>query len=173
MDNLLLKIKHWQVFVFLIAINFLSMSYTCNSLLLVCIFSLLLVGYIGWYALLGNTLYKYLPRKINYNLTWFLLDVLLIIIAFGMVGIFFNGYYEVNGLAIIPFMYLFFAVFHLFWFPAALLVSIEIKSKPGFSQYAGTMLQLFFWPLGIWFIQPRLNKIYNAIQADTLDYPRS
>lgn len=172
MDNLLLKIKHWQVFVFLAAINFFSMCYAGNSLLSVYISISLLVGYIGWYALLGNTLCKYLPRKINYNVTWFLFDVLLIITAFGMVGILSNGYYEVSGLLVIPFIYLFFAVFHLYWFPAVLLVSIETKSKPEFSQYAGTMLQLVFWPLGIWFIQPRLNKIYNSIQADTLAYPR-
>ena len=172
MDTLLLKTKHWQVFVFLAAIYYLSTYCTDNSLISVSVFSVLLVGYIGWYALLGNTLYKYLPRKIEYSITWFLLDALLLILVYGVIIILFDGDLRVDGLAAIPFLYLFFAIAHLFWLPAALLVSIESKSKPSFSQYAGTMLQLFFWPVGIWFIQPRLNKIYNAIQADTLDYPR-
>jgi len=173
METLLLKAKHWQVFMFLTAIYFISTYCTDNSLISVSVFSVLLVGYIGWYVLLGNTLYKYLPRKIEYSITWFLLDALLLIFVYGVTMILFNGDLRVDGLAAIPFLYLFFAITHLFWLPAALLVSIESKSKPGFSQYAGTMLQLFFWPIGIWFIQPRLNKIYNAIQADTLDYPRS
>jgi hypothetical protein len=50
-------------------------------------------------------------------------------------------------------------------------VAIEIKGEPEFNQYPVTMLQIFFWPIGIWFIQPGLNRTYNAIQANTLDYP--
>lgn len=173
MDTLLLKAKHGQVFTFLAIIYFLSTYCTDNSLISVSVFSVLLVGYIGWYALLGNTLNRYLPRKIAYSITWFLLDALLIILVYGVIMILFDGDLRVDGLAAIPFLYLFFAIVHMFWLPAVLLVSIENKSKPLFSQYAGTMLQLFFWPVGIWFIQPRLNKIYNAIQADILDYPRS
>jgi hypothetical protein len=173
MDNLLLKAKHWQVFLFLAAIYFISIYCTDNSLISVSVFSVLLVGYIGWYALLGNSLYKYLPRKVEYNVTWFLVDAFLLIAVYGVIMILFDGDLRVDGLAALPFLYLFFAITHLFWFPAVVLVSIETKNKPEFSQYVGTMLQLFFWPIGIWFIQPRLNRIYNAIQADTLVYPRS
>jgi len=172
MDTLLLKAKHWQVFAFLAVAYFLSTYCEDNSLVSISVFSILLVGYIGWYTLLGNTLYKYLPRRIEYSITWFLFDALLIILVYGVIMILFNGDLRLDGFAAIPFLYLFFAIGHLFWLPAVLLVSIETQNKPAFSQYAGTMLQLFFWPIGIWFIQPRLNKIYNAIQADTLDYPR-
>ncbi|TVT37956.1 hypothetical protein FNT36_22650 [Hymenobacter setariae] len=172
MDNLLLKAKHWQVFIFLVAIYFISTYCKDNSLASVAVFSILLVGYIGWYALLGNSLYMYLPKKIECNSTWFLVDAFLLIAFYGTIMILFDGNLQVNGVVAIPFFYLFFAIAHLFWFPAVLLISIESGSRPVFSQYAGTMLQLFFWPIGIWFIQPRINKIYNAIQANTLDYPR-
>lgn len=173
MDTLLLKAKHWQVFTFLAITYFLSTYCTDKSVVSVAVFTVLLVGYIGWYALLGNSLYKYLPRKVDYNVTWFLLDAFLLIALYGAIMIFFDGNLQANGLIALPFFYVFFAIAHLVWFPAALLVSIQNGSRSTFSQYAGTMLQLAIWPIGIWFVQPRLNKIYNAIQADTLDYPRS
>jgi hypothetical protein len=172
MDIFLLKAKHWQVFAFFAITYFLSTYCTDYSFISVSIFSVILVAYIGWYTLLGNVLYKYLPRKIDYNITWFLLDALLLIAVYGITIIFLGGNLRADGFATIPFLYLFFAIAHLFWLPSVLLISIETRSKPAFSQYAGTMLQLFAWPIGIWFIQPRLNRIYNAIQADTLDYPR-
>jgi hypothetical protein len=173
MDTLLLKAKHWEVFIFLAAIYFLSTYCIDKSIISVAVFSALLVGYIGWYALLGNSLYKYLPRKVDYNITWFLLDAFLLIVLYGVIMIFVDGNLQVYGLIALPFFYVLFAIAHLVWFPVALLVSIENGSRSTFSQYAGTMLQLVVWPIGIWFVQPRLNKIYNAIQTDTLDYPRS
>ena len=174
MDNWLLKVKHWQIFLFLATVCYLNQHYLrIDSLASCCITTTLIVLYLGWYILLGNTLYQYLPRKISYSLIWFLTSALSVIATFAAATMLFDGQIIFTGLAAIPGLYVFFAVIHLLWFPAALLVAIETKEKPGFSQYAGTLLQLLFWPIRIWFVQPRLNRVYNAIQSDTLDYPRS
>lgn len=172
MDNLILKAKHWQVFL-VFAVGYVLRYYTTSSLMGGMLFLVLLVLYVGWYAMLGNTLHPYLPRGAYYNLTWFLLDAFVVIGAYGASLILFEGNMQADGLAALPVLYIFFAIGHLFWFPAVVLVTIENKAEPSFSQYAGTWLQLIFWPIGVWFIQPRLNLIHQAIQSDTLDYPLS
>lgn len=162
--------KHWQVFLLFTLLYLVSKYPFGNQLVTGILFLVVLVGYIGWYALLGNTLYKYLPRGTTYNLGWFLFDTFLLIIGFGAILILLDGNLQINGLAAIPGFYVFFAIGHLFWLPAVALVASEIKKQPEFSQYAGTMLQLFFWPIGIWFIQPRLNRLQASIEAGTLTY---
>jgi glucan phosphoethanolaminetransferase (alkaline phosphatase superfamily) len=173
MDNWLFRAKHWQVFL-LFTLGYFASAYSTHDFLTFGLINVvLLVLYVGWYAVLGNSLHPYLPRGRYYNLSWFFFDAFLIIATYGVAITFFNGQMQMTGLAALLGFYLFFAIARLFWFPAAVLVSIETRNEPVFRQYASTMLLMFFWPLGVWFIQPRLNRIYNSIQADTLDYPRS
>jgi len=170
MNNWLLKMKHWQVFLLFALLYVASKSPFSNQLTNGSLFLVALVGYVGWYAVLGNTLYNYLPRGTTYNLVWFLINAFLLIVSFGAVLILFDGNLQIDGLAAILGFYIFFAIGHLFWLPAAALVASETKKKPEFSQYAGTMLQLIFWPVGIWFIQPRLNRLQASIEAGTFTY---
>ena len=170
MNNWVFKLKHWQAFS-LFAFCYLAANQLLSSLLLTgYIIILLVVGFVGWYAILGNTLHQYLPRGVTYSISWFLADAFLIIAVYGATLIFFNGNLELSGFEAIPGLYFFFAIGHLFWLPAVSLVAIEQKSVPTFSQYAGTLIQLIIWPLGIWFIQPRLNRIATEIEAGTFTY---
>jgi hypothetical protein len=170
MNNSILKTKHWQVFL-LFALLYAAIQYfQASPLLGGCLFLLALVVFVGWYALLANALHHYLPRGVTYSLSWFLLDAFLVIASYGAALIFFDGNLQVNGVAAIPAFYLFFAIGHLFWLPAVALVACETKKQPEFGQYAGTLLQMFFWPIGIWFVQPRLNRLYVSVQAGTFTY---
>jgi hypothetical protein len=170
MENWILKMKSWQVFLLFACCYLESQIFVDNTFISGCLFILTAAIYIGWYAILGNTLYRYLPRGVLYSLSWFLIDSFFLLASIGVVLIFFDGNLQVNGLAALPGFYFFFALVHLIWFPAVVMVAIEHKKQPDFSQYAGTMLQLFFWPLGIWFIQPRLNRIQVSIELGTHGY---
>ena len=170
MNHPLLKLRHWQVFI-LFALGYLLINWLFSYSFLVGYgIILLVVGFVGWYALLGNTLYQYLPRGVTYSISWFLADAFLIIAVYGATLILFNGNLELSGFAAIPGLYFFFAIAHLFWFPAVALVAAENKAAPAFSQYAGTLIQLVVWPVGIWFIQPRLNRIAAEIEAGSFKY---
>lgn len=49
-------------------------------------------------------------------------------------------------------------------FNAKLLKSVELKREAMFSEFSSDFLLILFFPIGIWIIQPRLNKIIrNAI----------
>lgn len=67
-----------------------------------------------------------------------------------------------TGFAAIPMFYVLYAVIYVFLFPARVLKSVEIRNKASFSEYIGYVLMMVFWPIGIWFLQPRINKIVEA-----------
>ena len=50
-------------------------------------------------------------------------------------------------------------------FPAKTLVIVETRKPAICWQYFGTFFAVFFFPIGIWFIQPRINELYAAHQS--------
>ncbi len=46
-----------------------------------------------------------------------------------------------------------------FSFPARRLKSIELRRNAGIWEYTPETFQFLVWPLGVWWLQPRLNKI--------------
>jgi hypothetical protein len=161
MEKLLLGAKHWQLFLIFCAACATNYYATTATMVTVSTIALLVSG-VGWYVLIGNMLYHHLPRNTYYSITWFLLDALLVLATYAASIILFNGKLELTGLAGLVGLYMFFAIGHLSWLPAVELVAIETKGAPSFARYAGTWIQFAIWPLGIWFIQPRLNQIYSA-----------
>lgn len=111
---------------------------------------------------MGNALAPLLPRDADYNLTWFLIDIALVTaVCASSVIIMDNRTYHAEGLEALPSFYLMFAMMHAPWFLAVSLVAVEKKRASEFGFYFGTLLLFLFWPLGLWFVQPRLNKVYE------------
>jgi hypothetical protein len=156
-----LKAKAWQVFLLtMVALLLLNFSIRNVPAATAALSVLGAVMYYGWFAVLGNTLVDWLPRGTDYSRTWFLLDVFVVLAALCLMAVLLDGHgYSATGLAALPWFYLTFAFFHVFWFPAVALVSIEKERRPEFGFYFGTFLLLLFWPLGLWFVQPRLNRL--------------
>ena len=167
MNDFVMRAKHWQVFL-LTMVALLLINFTVDD-------SALLSGLIGavgyclyftWFAVMGNALFLLLPRETEYNLTWFLIDVFLVAAVWAsLVLIQEDRKYHATGLEALLGFYLFFAMLHAPWFLAAALVAIEKKRKPEFGFYFGTLILFVFWPIGLWFIQPRLNKVWKQQQS--------
>jgi hypothetical protein len=47
----------------------------------------------------------------------------------------------------------------IFSFPARPLKSIELKRNAGIWEYTPEAFQFLFWPLGLWWTQPTINRI--------------
>ena len=166
MSTFTLRAKHWQVFL-LTAILLTMMRLTIEGQ----VFFFGIMGAVGyclyfiWFAILGNTLFPLLPRAANYSLTWFLIDTILVAASLSALSILVDSRtYQAEGIAALPMLYIFFAMFHAPWFLAASLVAIEKKRKSEFGFYFGTLLLFLFWPVGVWFIQPRLNKLLKEAE---------
>jgi hypothetical protein len=46
------------------------------------------------------------------------------------------------------------------YFISKLIVMVERKSKVGFQDYFGTFMAAWFYIIGVWFLQPRVNRIF-------------
>ena len=72
----------------------------------------------------------------------------------------FNGEFSSNGFfGFVWVIYLMYAIVQFIFFPARALKSVEQQAEVGFDQYFGYFLLMLFWPIGIWWIQSKLNKI--------------
>ena len=52
------------------------------------------------------------------------------------------------------------------WFIARLLVSVEQGRLTPFRMYVGDFISMIFLPIGIWWIQPRINRVFSGDLAN-------
>jgi hypothetical protein len=163
-----LRAKHWQVFsVFCIgsvaeavAMHFspstVSLPYAVVSASLVCV-------YLAWLWSMGSFLHSILPSQLRIKTFFFRFTLIysaLYAIAFfaffdhlGSAGSF--------GIIFLPHLMAMFCMLHNQYFVSNSLVVAETgKPTTSFFDYAGPFFLLWFFPVGIWFIQPRINRLY-------------
>ena len=96
--------------------------------------------------------------------TLFIINGFVLILSLTMLIAFFHGNYTSKGiLGFLWIAYLMYAIFQFFSFPAKSLRSIEMGANARIGDYFGYFLLMIFWPIGIWFIQPKLNRVINDI----------
>ena len=134
---------------------------------------LFIVIFFSWFYSLGTTLHKRLPESVKMNLTTFkfFLFTPLIYIALLCVLMFwvFNTMVTADAppnltwfLLIIPIhLFSMFCIFYCLYFVAKALKAVEWQKPVTFSDYVGEFFLLWFYPVGVWFIQPRVNKLFE------------
>ncbi|WP_114778631.1 hypothetical protein [Botryobacter ruber] len=161
--RVVLKAKHWQIFIFLILLSFIGNISIDDSSILETIFAIpFLVAIVSFPMILGNELYEFVPENIKLNYNLFLINGVIILIIVGVALAFGDGqHYEFNGFAALPIYYVIFAYLNVHAFPMKELKSIELGREAKLGEYAGDLVLLLIWPIGIWYIQPRINKLIN------------
>jgi glucose-6-phosphate-specific signal transduction histidine kinase len=170
MNDIVLRAKHWQVFLFLLAPHFASWYVTDETtdavLSLLSIFFL-----IAWLALQGVALDNSFTIPAGYNTEKFLINSAVVLIACGYSAIVEDPQFYVSisswhasGIKFWPFLYVVYAYLHVHWFPASLAIATETGHQPNARQGLIRFLLYFFWPIGVWFVQPRLNKLWQEKQ---------
>ncbi|NBW38952.1 MAG: hypothetical protein EBR30_28835 [Cytophagia bacterium] len=164
----LLRSKHWQIFLILIVVLILGdIKIEGNPILTITLNAVGTLIYFLWPILVGHELQNYLPRKIELNYTFFMINGFLIVLAITAGAIIYEGEaWHFEGIAALPIFYILFAVFYVFSFPGRTLLSIENKKEAALSESIGEFFLTFFLPIGIWFLQPRLNRIVDANKED-------
>jgi len=160
MDSLILKIKNWQLFpILIIGGILLNMQVEDNVDLTVALRIVGVIIYFGWMLWLGSELHSLDGTSVS-NKGFFQFNGILII-GFFSIGMVINdgNDFQVNGIAALPFFYLFYAVINVLKFPAKRMRSIELGRKASFGDYWGLFFMFIFWPIGVWFIQARVNKL--------------
>jgi hypothetical protein len=144
------------------------------------LFPLIMILYIGvffsWVWSIGIGLQKYIKEGIKLNTRLFkvfffipLIYILFLLLTFSTS--FFPGVLDGNQfeshigyiLAMMIPLHLFsmFCMFFLIYFSAKTLKTAELHRKATLNDYIGEFFLFWFFPIGIWFIQPRINNIVS------------
>ena len=125
-----------------------------------------------WFYALGTNLCKRLPGEIKMNLTVFKLSLAVsvahklfisVYMYFLFAGI--SAGEELNP-AVLPYfvpLYLIstFCTFYCFHFIAKALKTVELQKAVTFNGYALEFFGIWICPVGVWFIQPQINRLFN------------
>lgn len=178
-----LTLKHWQLFGILIVLPVFFQTITIGTIISsnflesrFYYFPLVTILFIGllfaWLYTLGANLYDKLPPITTLNIARFKLFLVIPIVyillfsvlAVSIISSITNGeqLHLASYTLIIP-LHLFsmFCIFYCVYFIAKALKTIELQRTVTFSDYAGEFILIWLFPLGIWIIQPRINKLFD------------
>ncbi len=179
--KIFLTAKHWQLFSLmfglpilleLIAFWQLAENRNVRALFYVIpiIMFLYMVTFFGWFWSIGINLHPMLPPSVHMNLLIFKLLLLFPILYISLFSFFFYQSFNSHTLAINPKAFALIIPIHLFsmfcliyslYFISKELKSVELQRPVTFSQYAGEFFLIWFFAIGVWFIQPRINKMFG------------
>lgn len=166
----LLKLKAWQLF----CIMFLpAMLVQAQSMaLLLVIQSFFFLVWIGWVYAVGMELSKKLPGDVYFNKGYFEFSCFFVASYITVVFIFFPGGYSItqdnykefgNSIwVIVPLhLYMMASLIYIFYSSAKVLSSCIDGKQADFGRSFGYFMGFWFFPVGIWFIQPKVQNILN------------
>jgi hypothetical protein len=159
--NFILRLKRGQIFPVLIAGLFLSNTTIEGDQTLTTILSIAgVIIYFSWVLLTGHALYQITPDRIDLNYNLFLINSFIWLASYtGSIAISDRQGVTFTGVAAFFGFYLFYAFLHFLMFPARTLRSIENNRKAEIGECIGDFFLIVFLPIGIWFLQPRMNKV--------------
>ena len=186
--NRLLKLKHWQLFLLTFGIPFIlqfvfaaALAVTDNAKVVFSIIPIItlvsFVAFFGWLYALATNLQRLLPDFLKMNIKRFkiFLFVPTIYISVLCILIFFMFNHTLKPNApinikliltifslIIPIhLFSIFCILYSLYFTAKALKTLECQCSVSFGDFVGEFFLLWFYPVGIWIIQPRVNKIFK------------
>jgi hypothetical protein len=175
----LLKLKQWQLFLILFGIPFFvdfvkkhTDFLRHNTIVILTEIPILMFLFInvllGWIYTIGTTLYKKLPigtpmNLIKFKLFLFFSAVYTVLITFLMEFVF-PYFFIKNPLSfssyLIIYLLNYFAVFciiYCIYFISKAIKTVEWQRQVTFRNYAMEFILIYLFPIGIWYIQPRIN----------------
>lgn len=162
--DFILRLKHWQVFLILL-IGSLTSNFTWENqeTFNLVLNSLGLIIYFFWYFAVGLELTEHVPPRVELSRTLFIVNAFVLIISMLIIVAVFTGHFSSNGLlGFLWIAYLMYAMFQFMFYPSKALRTVEQGKEATFGQYFKYVLLTIFWPIGIWWIQPKLNRIVNS-----------
>lgn len=184
-----LNAKHWQLFMlqfgipFLLQIVFMATIFSTRSIpfsngltfsvIIIVITLLYTFLFFGWFWSIAVGLNKLIPDDLKLNVGRFKIFLLipavyLVIFSFSFAGAFMGAYVQIDSITgfigiIFP-LHLFsmFCIFYCMYFVAKTIKTAEVKKSVSFSDFAGEFFMIWFYPIGIWILQPRVNKLVNS-----------
>lgn len=134
----------------------------------------------SWYWSIVFGLRKFIPAELHKPATWFKICLLVPLICMGAAGWIMTGLVSavmadpVAGLnSFGPFFVLIFplnflniaATFYVMYFVASTIRTAELKRELQFGEWVVDLLCIWFFIVGVWILQPKINKIVSSGSA--------
>ncbi|WP_207432578.1 hypothetical protein [Sabulibacter ruber] len=165
--TILLKAKNWQIFILLLIGMALSNFTIENNPATTMVLNL--IGFLIYFIypfVIGNFLQDFLPKKVEVNNTFFQINFFTWIGGYVTLMILSDGQgMTLTGLAALPFFYVFFAFLYYQAFPVKVLKSVETRKEASLGDYFSDFILILFLSIGIWVLQPRINKVLERGKA--------
>lgn len=128
----------------------------------------------GWFWSIAIGLDKWIPKNLKlktnrFKLFLFIPVIYITLISFligsVMKGIIYPENLEsilpVFGLIIPLHLFSMFCIFYCLYFVAKTIKTVELQKEVSFGDFVGEFFLLWFYPVGIWIIQPKINKMFQ------------
>lgn len=182
----LVLLKHWQVFGLLMGVpmflQFIIMGHikaNNNPAVMISFFPLVLILSVGlfsgWYYAVGTNLYKKLPETATINLKLFKIFLFIPVVYVLLFSMFIHGMLgegEISKIGhptptsfaiFIPLnLFLIFCFFYCIYFIGKALKIVECQKNMTFIDCIVEILLIWIFPIGVWVIQPRINKLFET-----------
>lgn len=169
-EALLAKAPHWQIFVLLIGLWLLPRYVwvgAVHPIVVASMSALFLATYLMWLWVILKITYEILPTENTIPLTkitklflfiggWSAISTLMISVTGSATGL-------MRLLNIASF----FGMVYLTVIVAKHYVKTQTDSPITYMDYAGIALLLWIFPLGIWLVQPAVNKMFTIAESNT------
>lgn len=175
-----LRAKHWQLFLItiisplIIEIVFTSLFVIDNNPLgmlkiMPFIFGAFMFGLLGWMWSISIGLQPKVPGEVVMKVKkfkWlFYIPVVYFFVFFILMGSIRGASSQSRDfmfLFIVP-MHLFsmFCMFYILYFTAKTFKTVELQRAVTFSDFAGEFFLFWFFPIGVWVLQPKINKMID------------
>ena len=172
--NNIFKLKHWQVFIILCTTYIISVFFRNNNFSIgeiaafkISVFSavITLILFFLWIMAIGLFLNNIKDNPFRFKKWILILAVLCTMIGYielNLERLEFVGITFPDSFSMILTPFVGFGLFYTFINVPKSLKSIELGRKAKFSEWIIDAILLFVFPIGIWFVQPRLNRIYTV-----------
>jgi len=177
MINKFLKAKHWQLFVLMFGMPFglqiimmpiITMNQ--NPTLILAFIPIVLIFFMGiffgWFWSIAIGLQQVIPTEYQLSVGRFKIFLFVPITYIFFFLSFFLISYNSGGpnpeiFAIIVPLHLFsmFCILYCMYFTAKTYKTSEQQRDVNFSDFAGEFFLIWFFPIGVWIVQPKINKI--------------
>jgi hypothetical protein len=173
MATIFLRVKHWQLFLLLVvlwigsgAAQFAAIPSSSGeparaAFPFVAVGELVVLVFAGWLWSVGNFLQSVVPQRLKMSPTLFRISVILPLLCIPLSALVF----ESLNLAVVGIVFIAYGIalageVYSWYFVARSLALAQYSRQVRFSDYEATLLGIWFFPFGIWFIQPKINRLY-------------
>lgn len=173
--SIYLKAKHWQLFVVLVGSMFLAQAMIAtsivsgespNPMIMAIPTFIMAVVFFGWLWSVATACSKVLSpelasstKPMQFGLVYAL------VYLFISSGFFFGSGNQLLGYIVAMHLLAMASIFYALGFTAKQLAKLEQGQNVSFFSYSGPFFLFWFFPIGVWFIQPKVNQLLGRGNA--------